>query len=167
MKAIRLHARGGPERLAYEDAPLPEPGAGEALIRVYAAGITPTELSWTDTYQTSDGHARLPTIPVALISQAAGFAALLVAPPGPPSSSGDWRFVAPAPGDAFDYPPLRAIALSREKPDDVPEKVTYRGHRRRSHASRCGERAEPAPCGTARVGRCRPRLQQISAGQDL
>ena len=43
----------------------------------------------------------------------------------------------------------------------------HRGHRRRSHASRCGERAEPALCGTARLGRCRPRLQQISAGQDL
>ena len=42
MRAIRLHARGGPERLLYEDAPLPDPAAGEALLRVYAAGITPT-----------------------------------------------------------------------------------------------------------------------------
>src|SRR5437764_10818522 len=63
MRAIRLHARGGPERLVYEDAPLPDPAAGEALLRVYAAGITPTELTWSETYRTPDGHERLPTIP--------------------------------------------------------------------------------------------------------
>src|SRR3954465_10931445 len=63
MRAIRLHARGGPERLVYEDAPLPVPTAGEALLRVYAAGITPTELTWSETYQAPDGHERLPTIP--------------------------------------------------------------------------------------------------------
>src|ERR1700712_2024124 len=63
VKAIRLHARGGPEQLVYEDAPLPDPAAGEALLRVYAAGITPTELTWSETYQTPDGHERLPTIP--------------------------------------------------------------------------------------------------------
>ena len=63
MKAIRLHARGGPEQMVYEDAPLPAPAAGEALLRVYAAGITPTELTWSETYRTPDGHERLPTIP--------------------------------------------------------------------------------------------------------
>ncbi len=63
MRAIRLHARGGPERLVYEDAPRPEAAAGEALLRVYAAGIAPTELTWSETYQTPDGHERLPTIP--------------------------------------------------------------------------------------------------------
>ncbi|MGB2612424.1 MAG: hypothetical protein WBC80_25900, partial [Isosphaeraceae bacterium] len=63
MKAIRQHVRGGPEQLVYEDAPLPDPAAGEALLRVYAAGITPTELTWSETYQTPDGHERLPTIP--------------------------------------------------------------------------------------------------------
>src|SRR3954465_11928756 len=63
MRAIRLHVRGGPERLVYEDAPLPDPAAGEALLRVYAAGISPTELTWSETYRTPDGHERLPTIP--------------------------------------------------------------------------------------------------------
>ncbi len=32
MKAIRLRARGGPESLAFEDAPTPCPGPGEVLI---------------------------------------------------------------------------------------------------------------------------------------
>jgi NADPH2:quinone reductase len=39
MKAIRVHAHGGPEVLRYEEAPLPVPGAGEALIRIEAVGV--------------------------------------------------------------------------------------------------------------------------------
>ena len=30
---------------------------------MYAAGVTPTELTWSESYQTPDGHERLPTIP--------------------------------------------------------------------------------------------------------
>ncbi|MDB5294814.1 MAG: Alcohol dehydrogenase zinc-binding domain protein [Phycisphaerales bacterium] len=63
MKAVRLHARGGPEQLVYEDAPLPTPGPGEVRVRVSAAGITPAELTWDETYQSADGGDRLPSIP--------------------------------------------------------------------------------------------------------
>src|SRR5215813_6947461 len=63
MKAIRLHKRGGPEQLVYEDAPKPELSPGDALIRVRATGITPTELTWAETYSNCDGSERLPTIP--------------------------------------------------------------------------------------------------------
>ena len=63
LKAIRLHARGGPEHLVYEDAPQPVLGAGDALVRVYATGITRTELTWDQTYQNPDGSPRIPTIP--------------------------------------------------------------------------------------------------------
>ena len=63
MKAVRLHSRGGPEQLVYEDAPLPDPAAEEVLVRVFAAGITPAELTWDATYQTPDGRDRLPSIP--------------------------------------------------------------------------------------------------------
>jgi NADPH:quinone reductase-like Zn-dependent oxidoreductase len=63
MKAVRLHRRGGPEQLSYEDAPKPTPGAGDALVRVHACAITPTELSWGTTYTRRDGVERLPTIP--------------------------------------------------------------------------------------------------------
>ena len=38
MKAIRLHGRGGPAHLVYEDAPQPHPGVEEVLVRVYATG---------------------------------------------------------------------------------------------------------------------------------
>jgi NADPH:quinone reductase-like Zn-dependent oxidoreductase len=49
MQAMRLHARGGPEQLFLDDAPMPELGAGDVLIRVFATGITPTELTWNET----------------------------------------------------------------------------------------------------------------------
>ncbi|MBD0348822.1 MAG: zinc-binding dehydrogenase [Thermoleophilia bacterium] len=39
MKAIRIHEDGGPEVLRYEDAPDPEPGDGEVLVRLRAASL--------------------------------------------------------------------------------------------------------------------------------
>ena len=63
MKAIRIHGRGGPEQLVYEDAPKPVPQRGEALVRVMAAGVTPTELAWSSAYATRDKANRLPAIP--------------------------------------------------------------------------------------------------------
>ena len=39
MKAIRLHELGGPENLVYEDAPDPEPGSGEVVVKVHAAAL--------------------------------------------------------------------------------------------------------------------------------
>ena len=39
MKAIRIHAPGGPEVMKLEDAPQPTPKAGEALVKVDAAGL--------------------------------------------------------------------------------------------------------------------------------
>src|SRR5437588_4968523 len=44
MKAIRIHNYGGPEVLKYEDAPRPQPQAGEVLVRVHAAGVNPIDL---------------------------------------------------------------------------------------------------------------------------
>ncbi len=44
MKAVRMHRYGGPDVLVYEDAPRPEAGHGEIVIRVYAAAVNP--LDW-------------------------------------------------------------------------------------------------------------------------
>jgi NADPH:quinone reductase-like Zn-dependent oxidoreductase len=55
MRAVRLHPPGGVDGLALDEVPTPQPGAGEALVRVHAAAITRDELDWpTD---------RLPAIP--------------------------------------------------------------------------------------------------------
>ncbi len=63
MMALRAHARGGPEQLVYEQAPRPEPGAGEALVAVRATGITFAELTWDESWTTRDGSDRTPVIP--------------------------------------------------------------------------------------------------------
>lgn len=39
MKAIRLHEFGGPDVLRYEDAPEPQPKAGDVLVKVHAIGV--------------------------------------------------------------------------------------------------------------------------------
>jgi NADPH2:quinone reductase len=39
MRAVRLHEHGGAEALRVETVPVPRPGAGEALVRLAAAGV--------------------------------------------------------------------------------------------------------------------------------
>jgi len=63
MHAMRIHQQGGPEGLAYEEAPTPEPGTGDVLVRVNAASFTPTELTWPSTWVDRLGHDRRPVIP--------------------------------------------------------------------------------------------------------
>ncbi len=44
MKAIVLHKNGGPQAMKYETIRTPEPGPGEVLIRVYAAGVNHVDI---------------------------------------------------------------------------------------------------------------------------
>ncbi|MGH7321580.1 MAG: alcohol dehydrogenase catalytic domain-containing protein, partial [Candidatus Rokuibacteriota bacterium] len=46
MKAIRVHAPGGPEVLRYEEVPQPVAGAGQVLVKIEAAGV-----NYIDVYQ--------------------------------------------------------------------------------------------------------------------
>ena len=39
MKAITVHQTGGPEVMTYEDIPIPEPGEGQVLVKLAAAGV--------------------------------------------------------------------------------------------------------------------------------
>jgi NADPH:quinone reductase-like Zn-dependent oxidoreductase len=43
MKAIRIHQFGGPEVMQLDQIPVPEPGADEVLIRVYASSVNPVD----------------------------------------------------------------------------------------------------------------------------
>lgn len=62
MTALQAAVRGGPEVLTIETAPVPQPGPGQVLVAVRAAGITYTELEWEETW-TRDGRDRTPIIP--------------------------------------------------------------------------------------------------------
>jgi len=65
MKAIRVHAPGGPEALRYDEIERPAPGPGQALVKIEAAGV-----NFIDVYQRS-GHYKLP-VPFTLGQEAAG-----------------------------------------------------------------------------------------------
>jgi NADPH2:quinone reductase len=65
MKAIRVNAPGGPEVLHYEDVADPTPKAGEATVKVDAAGI-----NYIDVYQRS-GQYKL-NLPLTLGLEAGG-----------------------------------------------------------------------------------------------
>ena len=43
MKAVRFHTYGASDVLVYEDAPKPEPAAGEVLVKVHAASVSPID----------------------------------------------------------------------------------------------------------------------------
>ncbi len=43
MKAVRIHAFGGPEVMRLEDVARPVPAADEILVKVYASGVNPTD----------------------------------------------------------------------------------------------------------------------------
>ena len=66
MKAIRLHAFGGPEVLRYEDAPKPALHAGEVLVRVHAAGINPPDWYLRDGFRSLPEDWR-PAVPLPVI----------------------------------------------------------------------------------------------------
>ena len=55
-----------------------------------------------------------------------------------PAYGSDWQFVLPPAGAEHEHPPLRAIPLSTEKPDDLKEKAEYRGASRRYAQLRYG-----------------------------
>ena len=64
MKAIRVHTLGGPEVLTYEDIAEPEPGPGEALVRIAAAGVNFLDIYYRSGFHWGGHHGRdLPYIP--------------------------------------------------------------------------------------------------------
>ncbi|MFL1463746.1 quinone oxidoreductase family protein [Roseococcus sp. DSY-14] len=64
--AIRIHEYGGPEKMAWEEIPLPHPKPGEALIRHHAVG-----LNYIDVYFRT-GLYKAPALPATIGMEAAG-----------------------------------------------------------------------------------------------
>ena len=67
MKAIRVKEFGGPEVLRLEEVQTPQPGPGELVVRIHAAGVNPVE-----TYIRAGTYARLPNLPYTPGNDAAG-----------------------------------------------------------------------------------------------
>jgi NADPH:quinone reductase len=58
MKAVRVKQFGGPEVLTIEDVPDLQPGPGQVLVRIHAAGVNPA-----DTYMRTGTYAIKPSLP--------------------------------------------------------------------------------------------------------
>jgi NADPH2:quinone reductase len=67
MKAILVREFGEPEVMKIEELPTPEPGAGQVLVRIEAAGVNPV-----DTYIRTGTHAQKPDLPYTPGKDAAG-----------------------------------------------------------------------------------------------
>ena len=63
VKAVRVHASGGPEVLKYEEVPEPVPGPLETVVKIDAAGV-----NFVDVYQRT---GRYPTTPPYILGQEA------------------------------------------------------------------------------------------------
>src|SRR5215467_4401816 len=63
MKAVRIHEYGGVDVLRFQDAPRPEPGPGEVLVRVHAAGVNPVDWKVRAGYLKDWLKYKLPMIP--------------------------------------------------------------------------------------------------------
>src|ERR671925_1370928 len=63
MKAMRLADSGATAVLVEENVPQPQPGRGELLIQVHAAGVTSKELLWYPTTHKKSGERRSRAVP--------------------------------------------------------------------------------------------------------
>ena len=61
MKAVQIDAYGGPENMVLRDVDVPEPGPGEALVRIEYAGVNYTDVyNRNGMYATSHTYANSP-----------------------------------------------------------------------------------------------------------
>ena len=67
MKAIRVHEFGPPEVMKLAEAADPNPGPGQVVVRIKAAGVNPTEA-----YSRSGNYGRRPSLPYTPGSDAGG-----------------------------------------------------------------------------------------------
>lgn len=115
MKAIRVRNFGGPEALKLEELPTPEPGPGQVLVRVAAAGVNPYE-----TYIRAGAYPDLPPLPYTPGSDGAGTVA--AAGPGVKAfKAGDRVYLAKSlSGTYAEY----ALALEGQV-HPLPERVSF------------------------------------------
>jgi len=113
MKAIRIHAHGGPEVLQLDEIPVPVPGPGQALVRIEAAGV-----NFIDIYhRTGLYKVQLPYVP----GQEGAGVVTAVGPDVAGVATGDRVVYTGVPGA---YAELAAVPVDRLVP--LPAGVTFR-----------------------------------------
>ena len=114
MKAIRIHRVGGPEVLELEDVPDPQPGEGQAVVRVEAAGV-----NYVDVYFRT-GLYKAPALPFVPGQEAAG-TVIAVGPGVAEVAVGDRVAYVALPGA---YAELAAVPAARLV--KIPAEITSR-----------------------------------------
>ncbi len=113
MHAIRVHQYGGPEVLSYEEIPTPQPGAGEALVKLKAIGV-----NFIDVYHRTGRYPG--ALPFTLGVEAAGLVEA-VAPDVTEVKAGDRVAYSPALGAYAEYAAVKAASLV-PVPDSVDDR---------------------------------------------
>jgi NADPH2:quinone reductase len=67
VKAVRIHQFGGPEVLKLEEVPDPQPGPGQVVVKIHAAGVNPV-----DAYIRTGTYASKPNLPYTPGTDASG-----------------------------------------------------------------------------------------------
>ena len=118
MKAIRIHADGGPEVLQYEDAPDPEPGEDEVLVELRAAALNHLDI-WV--------RKGLPSVPKPRILGADGAGVIagtderVVINPGLDHGNGTISVI----GEHSDGTHAELIAVPRSQLYAIPDGLTF------------------------------------------
>jgi NADPH2:quinone reductase len=138
VKAIRVHQFGGPEVLKLEEAPDPQPGQGQVVISVRAAGVNPVEA-----YVRTGTYASKPSLPYTPGGDAAGVV-LSVGPEVKRFKVGDRVFVTASRTGTYAEQALCDEAKVHSLPDGlnfeqgaamgVPYGTAYRGLFQRAQA---------------------------------
>ena len=118
MKAVRIHAPGGPEAMRYEDAPEPSPKLGEAVVKVDAAGI-----NYIDVYFRSGQYKA--DLPVTL-GMEAGRTVSAVVRASPTSRSATRSRIPAFPAPTRNSRPYRPRGSSRCRRGSAPSKAPRR-----------------------------------------
>jgi NADPH2:quinone reductase len=116
MTAIRISAFGGPEVLQLADVPDPEAGAGQVVVRIFAAGVNPVE-----TYIRAGTYAKLPPLPCGIGLDGAGVVESVGEGPGARFRPGERVWVAGSVSGT--YAELAVCEAARVHP--LPENVTF------------------------------------------
>jgi len=95
MKSIRVHQFGGPEQLKLEEVPDLQPGPGQVVVRVHAAGVNPVEA-----YIRTGTYAFKPNLPYTPGQDGAGVI-LKIGPDAKRFKAGDRVFFTATPTGAY------------------------------------------------------------------